>query len=270
MPTIHTSGSRLPLVALLLLPTLAAGCSAPSLRLTPRVGSVGLDGDFASDTTAAPGANAIGALGLDDSQVEFLPRADIEFGPLVWTLDYGALAYSGSGTAQANITIGDVEVEADGTLDSDIDLQLLRSSFTVDVLPTDTFDLGLGLGLGAAEVSAAITDTTPGSPTLGQTAATEEVVPLPFLSLLAGVEVGPFGAEAWIAFLSLSVQDVDVDYLDLDLSAYWRFADWPGADLRLVLGYRRIDVAAEYDDGVDRVEADLQFDGPYLGISVVL
>ncbi|MHC4263715.1 MAG: porin family protein [Planctomycetota bacterium] len=263
--------ARSPLSKLLVVASfLAAGCSAPSLRITPRVAFVDLDGTFAATAGAVNSGSSIEDLGLDDTETEFIPRADFEFGPFQWTVDYGTLGFSGSGIADNQITIGGVTVPASGAVDSEIDLALYRSTFTWDLVPSDTVDLGLGFGLGAAEVSATITDRQVGSPTEGQSATTEELIPLPYAAASATFTFGDFGVEGLLGLFSIDVEDVEVQYFDLDLNAYWQFVDVGGAGFRLTGGWRLIDVQAQYDDADDFVDADLEFSGPYAGITVVL
>lgn len=244
---------------------LTAGCSAPSLRLTPRVGFVDLGGDFAaSPSTDVSGSSSVEALGLDDTETEFIPRADFEFGPFLWTVDYGNLSFSGQGTAEATIDFGGINVAAGQDVESDIDLTLYRSTFTWDVIPTDTFDLGLGFGIGGAEVSATVADT------LGNSATTDEIIPLPYAAASTTVEIGDFGVEGLAGVFAIEVDDVDVFYLDLDVNAYYQFLDMAGAGTRIVAGWRYIDVDAAYDDGDEQIDADLNFSGPYVGLTVVL
>ena len=263
---------RTPLLLLVLLSlVLTTGCTAPSLRITPRVGLVELSGDFAAtDSGLINTGSSVEALGLDDDQSEFIPRADFEFGPFLWTVDFADLSYSGTGTTANELTIGGVTVAANGEADTELELALYRSTFTWDVVPTDMVDVGLGFGLGGAEVSATVTNRIPGDPQEGQTATTDQFVPLPYAAASASVALGDFGLEGLLGFFSIEVDDVEVSYLDLDVSGYWQFWDVAGAGARAVLGYRYVDVEAEYEDGADQVDADLTFAGPYLGVTFVL
>lgn len=254
------------ILACLLVATSVAGCSAPSLLVTPRVAYVGLDGDFASDTNISGVPTSIDSLGLDEEEAEFAPRVDLTFGGLQWTVDYADFQFVGSGRATADIVIEGVTFEANDDIDTDIELSLLRSLWTWDLVPTDLVDVGLGFGLALADVSVALQDADPPF----ESASTDEVVPLPFAALRAAVSLGDFGAEAQVGYIDVEVDDVEAGYLDVDAMAYWQFVDAAGAGFRLVGGYRFVDVDAAFEDGSDQVDANLEFSGPYLGLTVVL
>ena len=256
-------------VAVTLVVGSVAGCSAPSLRLTPRIAEVGLGGDFGASVSGSGGTTTVDGLGLDEEQSEFIPRADLEFGPLIWTVDYGSMAFTGTGFASAPITIDNVEIEVGGPVDSDIEMTLLRSIWTWDLFPGDTVELGIGFGLGGADVSVRLEDLAPDGGDASQASA-EESVPLPFIAARGGVELGPLGAEALVAFIEVDVEEVDASYFDVDAHAYWKFIDKAGLGARLVIGYRLIDVTANFDDGADVVNAEFEFSGPYAGISLTL
>ena len=98
----------------------------------------------------------------------------------------------------------------------------------------------------------------------------DEIVPLPYGAASANVELGDFGVEGLVGLFSIEVDDVDVYYLDLDVNAYYQFLDMAGMGSRLVAGWRYIEVEAEYDDGDEQIDADLDFSGPYVGLSLVL
>ncbi|QDU67300.1 hypothetical protein [Engelhardtia mirabilis] len=247
----------------------AVGCSAPSLRLTPRVAQIGLGGDFGASVGGTETPTTVDSLGLNEEETEFIPRADLEFGPLIWTLDYGSLAFTGLGTATAAITIDGVEIEANGEVASEIEMSLLRSIWTWDLFPGEAVELGIGFGVAVADVSVLLVDPNPDVGDASQASA-EETVPLPFVALRGGVELGPVGLEALAAYMDVSVEDVDATYFDLDANAYWQFIDQAGVGARLVVGYRLIDVAASFDDGADVVDAQFDFSGPYVGISLTL
>ncbi len=258
-----------PLSAALALAAAVSSCSAPSLRVSPRIGQIEPTGGLIAVTAGDPELGTdLDALGLTEESI-FLPRLDFEAGPFQWTLDYAGLDYSGQGETSAEIDLGGATISGNVQVATELDIQLYRSSFTWDVIPGDTVDLGIGFGLGAADFAASVTDIDPLTPG-SDSGSVDQLVPLPYAAGSATIEIGPVGLEGLVGYFSLDLDDVEVSYLDIDANAYWQFVDAAGAGIRAVVGMRIIELAAAFDDGDDRIDADQEFSGPYAGLTIVI
>lgn len=245
---------------------LPAACSAPSVTLTPRIGEIEIDGDLrAIDTSGGPVIDAstdVDDLGLDDETV-FLPRADLDWGPMRLTVDVAQLDYEGEGTITGDIILDGVTIPAGDDVATDLALDFGSATLTWDVVPTDLVDLGLGFGVVVARVDADIT-----SQTSGDTASTDETAPIPVLAARAGVNFWRISVEGIARGMAVDFDDVDARFLEYDLAASVALVRSSTLDALLTLGYRAWDLDVEYEDDDSEVDLDLGFDGPYAGISI--
>lgn len=246
----------------------ATGCSAPSVELTPRVLFLELEGDFAADRTqgdlSASQETSWDRLGLDDSVTAISPRADVHVGPIDWTFDYAAADFSGTGTTSAEIELDGTTIAQGATVESELDLAVWRAIGTWDFVPTDFATVGVGLGLAAVDFDAAIVD-----PNAAASISADETVPLPFVALRGGLDWGDLDAEALLGVLAIDFDSYEASYVDLDLFVrYHVFGGANRASIHVLLGYRFVELDAEYEDGSDRVAFDTSLSGPYLGATI--
>lgn len=254
--------------AILALLGLAAGCSTPSVTLFPRVAQITPDGEFAAADLSGGGSlsatSDTDALGLDDDETVFVPRADLDWGRWHLTVDRFAMSSEGSGTAEAQIEFDGVTIPAGDNVDSELDVDLTSATFCFDFLPVPNAELGIGVGVVFADLSADIT-----SQTLAQTASTDEQVPLPVLAARAGVDFGRFSIGALARGFDVEIDDVEATYVDLDAHARYDLFQATDSHLRggLVVGWRFVGIDARFDDGASTIDADMEYSGPYAGVA---
>jgi hypothetical protein len=247
---------------------LAAGCSTPSVTLFPRAALLKPDGEFAAADVSSGGSlsatSDTDALGIDDDETVFAPRADLDFGRWHLTVDHFGMSSDGTGTAEAQIEFDGVTIPQGDTVDTDLDVSMTSATFCFDFLPAPNAELGIGVGVVLADLSADIT-----SQTLTQTASTEEQVPLPVIAARAGVDFGRFSIGALVRGFDIEIDDVEASYLDLDAHARYDLFRATDSRLRggLVLGWRVVGVDARFDDGASTIDADIEYSGPYAGIA---
>ena len=252
-----------------------AGCSTPHVDLTPRVGSLSLSGDFSVVTESAgpppatvSGSNSLRALGLDDEGTVFLPRADVDIGPLLVTIDHLDFSTTGQGTIDQDIVFDGISFSSAEAVSSAFDLQITRGVLTWDVVPTDVVDVGLGFGLGYVALDASIEDAA------NNRARTDESTPYPFLAGRLGTSLGDFEAEALITWIGVDVDDVDASLLDLDINARYNLMGTLGEHLSgwFVLGYRWVDLELDYSESqggdTENYGLNIELAGPYLGLTL--
>ncbi len=272
---LSTLPRRFAALALALWGASLTGCSTPHLDITPRVGNLSLSGDFSVVTESGgpppstiAGSNSLEALGLDDSETVFLPRADLDFGPMLLTVDHLDFSASGQGEIDQDIVFDGITFSATDTVTSDIDLQITRGVVTWNLIPTDKVDVGLGFGVGYVALDASIEDSS------NNRAQTNESTPYPFIAGRVGTSIGDLEAEALITWIGVDVDEVDASLLDLDVTARYNLLGALDDHLSgwIVLGYRWVDLELDYseDEGGDTENYDLNIElsGPYLGLTL--
>lgn len=249
----------------------AAGCSAPSLRARVVGARMGLGGDLAAADSGVgvSGSSDVDSLGLDDDETAIAPRVEFSWGGFHLLADTIGMEYDGTGTVDADITIGGTTIPANENVDSEVDLTMSGALLLWDIIPTDTVELSIGVGAVYADESAKFTSLGPA--VAGQSVATDEQAPLPVLGARLGFEVWRLDVEALGRGLQVDIDNVDATFYDVDLSA--SFDVLGGEDhgvLGLVAGYRLIQLQAEYEDNGSDVDVDIDFSGPYLGLQATL
>ena len=254
---------------LALLALVACGaCSAPSLAVLPRAGTFEPDGEVALAGSAGgvglAATNSVEALGLvEDEGVPGL-RADLGWGGLRLTLAYQQSEHGGQGTLEAEISDDDVSLPAGTTVDSEFDMGLGEALLTWDLVPGDRFELGLGLGAALFDLDVSVTDALTGD-TVDPEA---ETFLAPLVAVRAGARLGFLDLQALLGGIDFSIDDDDAALYDLDVFARVNLLDTPGgAHGALVAGYRLLDLEVDYDDEEGDLEADVDFSGPYVGLS---
>ena len=226
----------------------AGACGVvPSLAVTPRVGPLSVRGEFGASSSGA-GTTSLAGLGLDDDPGLIAPRIDGGWLRLDgWASWYDA-RFAGTGVAQDELDLGGAVLATGEPTDTEFDLLLGTTALTFDVVPGDTFDLGLGFGAAYVDFDARIDSLS----------STE--------SLHAAAT---FGLPLVAAGLSWKDGDDELSVFDGDLMLRWSFLEAGSLQGGLVVGYRRSSVEARYEDGGSDVDASLDLDGPYAGLSFV-
>jgi hypothetical protein len=256
------------LVLPLSLLVLAGACSTPRLELQPRYGTFEPEGDIAVTGTASgfgvAARNSVEALGLQEDEDVFGGRADVRSGIVSWTFAWQGSENGGRGTLEAEISDEDVTIPAGTTVDSVFDLGLGEALVTFDVVPGDTVELGLGLGVSVLDLDVSVSDVGTGETIEPE----EELLLVPVLGVRAGVRLWRLQLEALLGGVDLSYDGDDVAFYDLD--AFARL-DLFGTRSRVrggvAVGYRFLDLEVDYeDDDETTVDADVDFDGPYVAL----
>ncbi len=251
----HGKSATLPLLIL------AAGCSAPHFALEPTYGRLESKGELALTEAGQPTAsNSLERMGLAGRDESFGLRADFKWGAPHLTLGTQRGEWSGDGTVDefGAITGSGVAVE------SRAELGFHRALLTFDVIPGSTFELGLGLGVSAVDVEARIVD-----PLNSRSEEIDEFVPIPVLAARLGLSIWRLDFEALLAGMGIEISGDEAVYLDLDLAARFALARGGPFEALISLGYRRIDLDLEYEDGGEQGEVDVVVDGLYLGLRLV-
>jgi hypothetical protein len=244
--------------------TLCASC-APLIAVEPIYGELEAEGDISLTNAGSTVVdNSLADLGIDGAEAAPGLRADFKWGIPHLTLATQSSEWSGTGVAT---DFGDI-TGLNVAVDSEMELALHRALLTFDLLPTDMFELGLGFGISAVDVKASITDIDPATPGM-DSESVDETLPIPVLALRGGFSVWRLEFEALVAGMTAAVEGDDVTFLDTDLAARLRLFGLGPLDLLLSAGYRKVDLDLEYDeDNGDAAQADLTFDGPYVGLRI--
>lgn len=240
------------------------GCSAPGAMFTPRLGQLDPSGDIGIQQGSSVSATSdVEALGLEKDSSVIGGRVDVEFGAHL-TVSASQSSHDGDGTAQATISSGGVTITAGTPVSSELDLGVYDAMLTWDLVPTDAFELGLGVGVAAFDVDATFTDQTS-----GESVSTDQVLPLPLVVGRVGFSIWRIDVSGLVGWMEFDYDGDDVSMLDADVMAALRLlGDDGGLAGHLAIGYRFISAEVDYEDGSDAVQADLDFEGPYIGLAL--
>lgn len=241
-----------------------SACSAPAVYVTPRVAQIGISGDIGIQQGSNLDAKAsIDSLDIDDDSSVLGGRVDLlALGH--WTFSAQQSSHSGEGTADAQLSDGTVTISAGDPVKSEIDFGVYSGAWTFDLVPGDTIEVGLGLGVTVLDVNAHFTDQA----TSG-TIKSDELVPVPNLVGRLGANLGPVELSGLVSWIDLGYRDTDASYLDVDAMARVRiFGDSNRFSGHIAAGYRFMDVKANYEDSGNSVGVDVEFSGPWIGLSV--
>lgn len=236
---------------------LFGACTAPGFSVEPRYGKLSPEGDFTLANSGQPLIqNSISDLDVDGGESSPGARADLTFAIQHLTLSTEGAEWSGSGLATGFGAIT-------GAVDSELDVAIHRALFTFDVLPIPMVELGLGLGASVIDIRSTVTETVGAN-----SEEIDEVFPIPVLVARLGVDVWRLEFEALVSGFSVRYDGDKAAYFDTELAARMRLFNLGPVDALLSLGYRRIDLAAEYEDAGDSAELDLTLDGFMLGLKL--
>lgn len=255
-------GPRRRLLVLALLAP-AGACTAPTVDLTPQVGWLALEGDVGVSASSVVALNSVSDLGLDERETAPGGRVDLDWGAVHVTASGLVSDTRGDGVLSADLTSGGTTISAGDSVTSDLDLAVGSAVVTFDLIPGD-LELGLGLGVTAVALDLETTSTT-----TMERITSDEVLPAPLLALRLGGSLGRVELEGLASGIAAEVDDAELALIDADLLARLRlFGDREHLNGSLTLGYRHLSIDAEYDDGSDRVDADVRLSGPYLGFTL--
>jgi hypothetical protein len=254
-------------VVALTLALLLTGASAlhAAPRITPglRVSILDIDGQFGAIGSGGVldlGSSA-SALGLD-SETIFQPQVDFDWKKWhLWLIGFKA-DYSGSGTAEANIQLGNLPPITAGTpVRTDAGFSYITANLIYDIIPTDVVEVGLGLGGGLVDYDLAFQSEL--SPLR---IATDSTLPFAFPILRIAKAFGRFGLLGTIGGIAVNYSGNDISYLQADVSASYRlFGEEKKLQGLVTLGYQYFRMDYEYEDQGGTGIIDVTLEGPYLG-----
>ncbi len=242
-----------------------ASCAAPTMAVTPVFGLYEVEGTLGVSSAGAVTPANLQTAGLGDSEPGGGARIDLQAGSPHVTMSTHLSRHQGTGVLDAPSSDGGVLIPAGASTLTDLNLGFHQGLVTFDVLPGD-LELGFGLGVSALEVDGDFTNTANGN-----VVATDKVLAVPIFAVRGGIEMSGIDFEVLLSGIDMGLNGNDLRFTDLDINGTWEFVG--GEDrlhAALVIGYRRVNLDLAYDESDERVDADLQMDGPYVGLSVSL
>jgi hypothetical protein len=249
---------------------LLAGVSAlhagPRIKPGLRVAILDIDGEFGASAGGAriTAASTASALGLDEETV-LQPHLDFDWEKWhLWLLGFKA-DYSGSGTTEATIQLGDfLPIAFNTPVVTDVEFTYLTANFIYDIIPTKFFDIGIGLGGGMVKYRMAFQSKR--SPLR---ASKDNTLPFAFPMARIAQEIRRFGLMGTVGGILVKYGNHDISYFQVDLSASYRiFGKEEGLMGHLTLGYQYLSLDYEYFGQGEIVIIDIALDGPYLGFAL--
>lgn len=247
----------------LLLALTASSCALPRIRASARLGQLDLDGSIGASSSGSAIQSSASALGLDKDKAVPEARVDLDWlGVHVGLSQFGS-RHEGRGTAQTTLSLGGGPSITAGTpVDSMLEVELTTARVTWDVIPTRFADIGIGFGVGYYDYEVDVRSLA----TISRVRS-DESFPIAFLALRAASQIGPFEAVGNVGALDVDLGSDELSYYDVDLSVGYRFFKKLKAQGQVTLGYRMLMTDLKYSDRGGEVEADLEFSGPYLGLT---
>lgn len=247
----------------LLLPlALLAACSAPTLDASLLYGLQELDGHIKTGTGGATVANSFDDLGLNDAEGALGASVDLKWGSPHLSISTQSTEFSGSGILSSQLEVDGDIISVGSAVDSDIEVGVTSALLTFDLAPTDTVEFGLGVGIVALDLDLRFREDITAT-----TVSTDETLPIPVIAARLGIDIGSWEVGGVLSGLDIEVEGDSVKFFDLDV--YGRYDFFGGAEraaVSLMLGYRSTDLAIDYEDGADTVDAELEVSGPYFGV----
>jgi len=254
------------MLRILILLVLTAGCSAPRVWTTQRIGPVDIEGDVAMNVGGATGSTTASGLGLEKDDAAWSPRVDFDFAGLHINLNRLSTEHSGNGMTNSTLTLDGAAIPVNTPVRSELDFEMTTAAITFDFIPTSLVDVGIGLGAGTIEYDIDIQDTT----TPANRVQSNEEAPMGFIAGRAASELGDFLLSLDVAWIKVELDDDELLFVDYDAAVSWTFFSVGPGFGQLVLGYRLTQAELEFEDGNSTVDANLDFKGAYVGLSLGL
>lgn len=241
-----------------------SACSAPRVDATATYGQLSIDGRFGVQAGPVAATSKFSDLGVDEDTSVPGARVDLDFGSPHLSLGYMSSDFSGDGTTTSEFSQQGVVIPVGTDVRTQADLDIYSAAFTFDLVPSDTVDVGIGLGAAIVDVRGAIDQI--GGP---NSIDVDQILPLPLLAARAELDLGSLELSGALSGMDLTLNGDSVSVIDADFSVLYRFL---GGEDRLSLGarlgYRYMNIDADYEDRDDNVRLDMGVDGPYLGLTV--
>lgn len=268
---------RIVLATLLLLPACVLPGSSPwnGIHAVGYGAVLPISGEFDSASSSigtGPGVEFDGAIDLEpDDSSAFLIGARAGLAP--FEIAVSTFGYEGNqsgqvigGTAFNGTALGGPTNYA---INSELELTASQLTLGFDIINWPTVRAAFLLGVDYLDFDTmawTLAESVGGLPAgTRQEFISDEAVPLPVIGLRGDFWL-PFdmAVGATVAGFSMSYDDVDYTMLDVDVALAWE----PGYHVEVLLGYRYIDIGIEGTVDTVTLDADLGFDGPYLGVSI--
>jgi hypothetical protein len=241
---------------------LVGGCSVPRVWTQQRIGPLDVDGDVAVSAGGGGAASSVKGLGFERDDAVWSPRVDFEWGGTHLQASYFESNHSGDGMAESDLQLGADMIMAGDPVTSDFDVKLLSGALTFDFVPGDFLDIALGIGGGVIEWDAMITETAGAN-----TIRSSESFPIGFIAGRVASRISAVQLYLDAGALEISVDGDEVKYLDLDGGVAWELWNCGPAFGEVFAGYRLLQAELDYQEQGSDVDADLEFDGFYVGLS---
>ena len=242
---------------------LAGGCSTPHIWTQQRIGPLNVSGDLAVSAGGGGASSSVEGLGFEKDKSVWSPRVDFDWGSAHLAATYFDSSHSGDGFAESQLDLGTGTIMVGDPVTSQFDVELLSAALTFDFIPGDFLDVALGLGGGSIDWNASITSGA-------NSVVSSESFPIGFLAGRVASRIDNFLIYVDVGALEISIDSDKIRYLDVDGGLAWRFWEFGPAYCELSGGYRVLQAKLEYDEQGGQVDADLEFDGFYLGLSIGL
>ncbi len=241
----------------------ASGClSAPGLRLTQRLSETTATGGFESNE--GPGAIDFGDVDLDDAELVYEVRAEVDLRHVVLLADLRRLGLSGNGTLPIDFDLDGTTFDQNDTVRATSSIKFLRGLLLWKLLPDAALNLDVGLGIAAVDTSFSLRDVAS-----GDSAGVDGLGLVPFLAGRARYRIGDFEIEGLVNYADGSFDLTDLHFLDVEVAGRWRFAgEANGFSAWAELGYRETDLVVDFLDDPGKVDSDFGLRGPFVGLVV--
>jgi hypothetical protein len=230
---------------------------------TPRFGPLDIAGDIAVSSTDTSVRSDVEALGFDEDEAVFSPRADFSWGPAHVMASGYIASYDGTGRAETDLDLGGVLIRAGDEVDSDLDVQSASLTVTFDFIPTELLDIGLGVGVRYVGFDGRISSVS-----TTESISSDEAFVLPTLAGRVAVGVGPFDFSVIGSGIAAEANGIEAAFADVDAMIEYSFDRWLNFHGGIVVGYRYIMMDVEFEDRGSDIEADLDFQGFFLGLTL--
>jgi hypothetical protein len=246
-------------ITLALLALAVLGCTTPEVGLVPRVGNLDIEGDFGTSIGSGVlvSKTSASSLGLDD-ETAFQPRIDLDWTDLHLSVNATNVEYSGDGVVQRTLNLPGLQLTGGTPVSTDWEFGLYTASLVYDIIPTEAIDIGVGAGVGWLDYDITAESSSARS-------STDDNLPFAYLTARIAKEIGRFAFLAQLSGAGVEWDDEDLSYYEFDLSAAFSLFETKKTEGSVLVGYRLIGVDYEWEDGGSKIEADAEFDGPYIG-----
>ena len=226
------------------------------IRLRPQVWIPDLGGNISLEDAIGFGTNLDldTNLGIDDTDSTFSYEIQLNLGGSVLRVSGFSLDLSALQNTISDFTFGNLNVNLGDLVDADIDIQNIKIQYGISMFNIEDhgFEFGTSFGVDFFEIKATVVDVLAAAAD-----SIDEQLPIPIVGLHFAIPMGDFLIDADISGLILTVENIDVNYLDLNVSISWE----PIHGFGIFAGYRMIE--AELDSS--NFSTDITLKGPYFG-----